>query len=259
MALAIYVALVECANDACSESFEVPQKAIAAGGMVGVEVLERYTPELEQLGLVHVESGKDEGRPNTWTLTDPPAQGTPSGHVPLGTGPGQVGGPGPAHGGGTPSGHVLLVNKEKKGKKGSTSSDVEPDAHTRTVDQDSLPAGFPEALAPTVGAVRDVLCRVQAERGGHVPTLRGVALAVRRCPDRDHVQVAGELEHWATVGNGRNRPVKDWPRQYSAFLDRSPASTPSRASGVGDERHARRARRSAALSGLMSPTPVDAS
>lgn len=73
-ALAVYVAIVELANDARSESFEKPRKAIALRAMVNVRVLDSYVAELEGLGLLRVERQRagDMNLPNRWTLTDPP-------------------------------------------------------------------------------------------------------------------------------------------------------------------------------------------
>jgi hypothetical protein len=62
---------------------------------------------------------------------------------------------------------------------------------------------------------------VYDERGGDMPTLRGVALAVEAFPDRDHLTVARELQHWALAGKGRNQAVVDWARTYRTFLRRA--------------------------------------
>jgi len=73
-----------------------------------------------------------------------------------------------------------------------------------------------------------VLTRVQAERGGEVPTLRGVALALAAQPRRDHLAVAHELEHWALAGRGRGRAVRDWVRTYRTFLEGATDAVPLR-------------------------------
>ncbi len=130
----------------------------------------------------------------------------------------------------------------------------------RTADQNALPKTLPSELHSTVDDVLAVVSRVQAERGGIVPTRRGVGLAIAAFPDRDLRAVASELEHWALAGHGQARPVRDWARTYRTFLERSPAASPSRAGAatMQSEREARRARTAAAISELLQPTEAAA-
>jgi len=101
---------------------------------------------------------------------------------------------------------------------------------TGTADRDQDPsAEHADRLHPVLA----VLTRVHAERGGEVPTLRGVALALAAQPRRDHLAVAHELEHWALAGRGRRRPVRDWVRTYRTFLDSAPDATPTRLRAAG--------------------------
>ncbi|HYV17325.1 MAG TPA: hypothetical protein VE972_15030 [Conexibacter sp.] len=79
-------------------------------------------------------------------------------------------------------------------------------------------ADLPSELVDRLHPVLAVLTRVQAERGGEVPTLRGVALGLAAEPGRDHLAVAHALEHWALAGGGRTRTVRDWVRTYRTFL-----------------------------------------
>lgn len=99
---------------------------------------------------------------------------------------------------------------------------------TRTVDQDQPPDSLNAELADRVPSVLDVLTRIHGERGGNLPTVRGVGLALQAFDDRDHLAVARELEHWALAGFGMRSSTKDWVRQYRAFLDRSTPGSPSR-------------------------------
>jgi hypothetical protein len=71
--LAVYVAILECANDERSDHFEKPRREIAERGMVTVKTLDTCVGELESLGLLHVERVTKGAwhRPNLWTLTDP--------------------------------------------------------------------------------------------------------------------------------------------------------------------------------------------
>jgi hypothetical protein len=84
------------------------------------------------------------------------------------------------------------------------------------------------AHADRLHPVLAVLTRVQAERGGEVPTLRGVALALAAQPDCDHLAVAHDLEHWALAGRGRERTVRDWVRTYRTFLAGAADAAPIR-------------------------------
>lgn len=130
------------------------------------------------------------------------------------------------------------VESQGKGKgkgKGTTSKGsaqgggkVDARARSRVADPDLIPDSTPTALVEVVRPVLGVLARCQADRGGNVPTIRGVGLDLAAFPDRDHVAVAQELEHWATAGNGSSRDIKDWTGIYRTFLRRSPAATPSR-------------------------------
>lgn len=105
-------------------------------------------------------------------------------------------------------------------------------ARANSVSQDEPPSMLPEGLLAATQTSLTVLERIHGERGGNMPTLRGVGLAVARFPDRDHASVAAELEHWALAGHGQSRPVKDWARTFATFLERSASATPIRASRI---------------------------
>jgi hypothetical protein len=114
----------------------------------------------------------------------------------------------------------------------TTPTDVAREAR-KVIDQDQLPDDFDLELSARALEVLAVLLGVQAERGGTVPTLRGVGLAMRRFPGRDHLRVVRELEHWALAGTGQRKTVRDWARTFGTFLDGSEDATPSR-SGNGN-------------------------
>lgn len=126
--------------------------------------------------------------------------------------------------------------------QGSEDEDARARERTRAggVDQDAYPETLPEEMHDRVVSVLTVLQRVQRERGGNLPTVRGVGLAIAAYPNRDHVAVAGELEHWSTAGNGARKPQKDWARLFRTFLERAPEGTPSR-NGDGNGPAARKA------------------
>jgi hypothetical protein len=102
-----------------------------------------------------------------------------------------------------------------------------PPRHTGKVDQLTPPRELPTEIAARLDPVLGILAGIHAERGGNIPTPRGVGLALVAFPRRDHVGVARELEHWALAGNGQHRPIRDWVRQYRAFLERSPDADPT--------------------------------
>jgi hypothetical protein len=130
------------------------------------------------------------------------------------------------------------------------------------VDPLIVPTDMSPELAARVDPVLAILQRVQAERGGKMPTPRGVALKLLAYPGRDHVKVAHELRYWATAGAGLRRNPQDWHRQYGAFLEQAEDAAPSQGAGprplasngrrdLDAERHERTARR---LGHLMRPT-----
>lgn len=100
-------------------------------------------------------------------------------------------------------------------------------ARRSTVDPDSLPDDLPDALVAIVDTATARLAALWQQRGGHAPTRRGTALAVRRFPDRDHGAVLDELENWATVGRGARKTIKDWPKTFATFLDNTTPARPT--------------------------------
>lgn len=101
-----------------------------------------------------------------------------------------------------------------------------------SVDQDQLPDDLAEHLQATVREVHPRLVSVYQQRGGDLPTLRGVGLAVAAFPDRNHAGVCEDLEHWALTGKGRNQSVVDWSRTYRTFLRRAVPGSAPRSSAV---------------------------
>lgn len=112
--------------------------------------------------------------------------------------------------------------EERREEDRETTDVVSPTAgetkKTRTVAQDQLPDDLPEQLAPLAAQVLDRLVVLWDQRGGNQPTLRGVGLILRRFPDRDHLAVVDQLEHWALAGRGQRRQVKDWTATLATFL-----------------------------------------
>lgn len=124
-----------------------------------------------------------------------------------------------------PTSHNHTSQSEQSSDKAGRRSTV--------ADQDQLPADFPEHLAAPAAASLTKLTALWGERGGNAPTLRGVGLALRRFPDRDHQTVLAELEHWALAGRGARQTIKDWPRTLATFLERAPVGRPAHLRPVG--------------------------
>lgn len=99
---------------------------------------------------------------------------------------------------------------------------------TKRVDQTALPGDFPEAQRDLADRVLELLTGVQSELGGNAPTLRGVGLALVAFPDRDHLSVARELQHWTLAGTGQSRHIRDFVRLYRTFLERAPIASAAR-------------------------------
>lgn len=136
------------------------------------------------------------------------------------------------------SSHAPYAREESREEENRQSASHSPGGPAKkppvkTVDQDRLPDDLPAHLHPVVDAVLPRLLAVQDIRGGNVPTRRGVALAIRSHPDRDHLTVANDVEHWATAGRGQNQRVIDWARTYRTFLERTPAGSAPRPAGAG--------------------------
>lgn len=132
-----------------------------------------------------------------------------------------------------PSGTPVGVPSQGPGHSPSLGTSVEKptpvarDARQR-VNQDELPDTLPAPLHAVAAAALEVMERVYADRGGQRPTLRGVGLALAAFPERAHLHVAGELEHWATCGNGATRDHKDLVRLYRTFLGHAPVGSEPR-------------------------------
>lgn len=128
-----------------------------------------------------------------------------------------------------------LASKPESLSQQTSSKDTRSRSRSRSrsgvVVQDLPPTSLVAELHDAARQVLAVLLAVQADRGGNVPTMRGVGLAMARYPDRDHLSVARDLEHWALAGNGANREVKDWARTLATFLRRSVPGSASRPSG----------------------------
>jgi hypothetical protein len=198
VARSIYFAIVELANDARSESFAKPRKAIAERAGVNVRVLDEYVPEIENCGLLRVDRVHVEGvnLPNRWTLLDPPCAGT---------------------GGGDPEGATLAMQPTLGGsdpgdapvKEGSTSQKQEGKDGSRS----SRPVSYRGKRVP-VDVVADaerllgVFCEVAARNLS--PRTRADE------PSADLKQIIGALLERDGVG------ADEWERGIRAFAVNPP-------------------------------------
>jgi hypothetical protein len=223
-ALAVYVALVECANDARSDSFETPRRILAERGMVHVKVLDRYVSELEGLDLVQVE--RPDGKTNRWTLTDPPAAEGGTLDSPLPGNPAVPGGENPAFPGPGNPGVPGLLNTEKKGKKGKNESEPTASLLSRRdlLDlsnqlADAIKGNDPKAtLSPESKTWLDPL-RLLIDRDGR--TVEEVAAVIDWCQTDDF-----ERRNVLSPGKLRTRFTELWLKAESAGAVQRPNTTP---------------------------------
>jgi len=84
---------------------------------------------------------------------------------------------------------------------------------------DAFPDDLPEALHEPAVAAGRILKGVAVERGQAKPVTRlTVGHAVLTYPDRDHVQVAREVEAWMLHGRGAQRSCRDVVARFRNFL-----------------------------------------
>lgn len=115
---------------------------------------------------------------------------------------------------------------------------------------DGPPTDLSPPLAAAVAPVKTVLDRVFAAKGGTVaPTLAAVGRALDSYPDRDHVEEARKLEHWAVHGSGQRRASKDIVLRYRKWLESADAWTAPTGNGSRHEAELARTRRVLAEAG----------
>ena len=98
------------------------------------------------------------------------------------------------------------------------------------IDQNALPADFPEALAAAAETVHAVLGAIhhRVSRGnGQPPTLYRIGLAVKLYPDVRHVELANSLEVWATEPERLRRGRFDLATTFRTFCENARAGGPN--------------------------------
>jgi hypothetical protein len=123
-----------------------------------------------------------------------------------------------------PSGDGLQTHKGKgKGKGQGNEEKRTVDAGARV---DALPDDLPEQLHAAAKEVVVILSRVADAKAAHPVTLAGVGRVVANLPDRDHVSVAQDVEHYWLHGTGQNSVRKDIVATYRNRLASQPSVRP---------------------------------
>jgi len=92
---------------------------------------------------------------------------------------------------------------------------------------DEIPDDFPADFTPILQAVRPILERVAETKGSKPIRNRPLCAALTAHPDRNHIESAGQLEHWCFYGVGEKKTQKDVVALYRNFLKRAePMPTP---------------------------------
>ena len=109
----------------------------------------------------------------------------------------------------------------------------------KQTDPDSLPVDAASEFVAIAERVRPILQRTAEARGAKAVAILPLLRAVEQFPKRDHVAVAGNVEHWLLHGNGAKVSAKDVVGRYRRFLESSEdvikpvsSSNPSKYDGV---------------------------
>lgn len=100
--------------------------------------------------------------------------------------------------------------------------DRKKNALRKTADPNELPPDFDPQLSHIATRCLPILQRTAEARSAKPVHLLPVARAVEQHPSKDHVAVAGSVEHWLVHGNGSKRPAKDIVARFRNFLADSP-------------------------------------
>lgn len=226
-ARSLYLALLELANDNRADRAAVTRKVLGERSGCSRDLVSDLRPLLEAAGVVRVHERTHGGQvlEHEWVVVEPVAAGdggaeerTPvaASHDPLGHGP-----------------RLSLEEEEESGrtlKKARAREDAFPD---------DLPPEL-EAAAIEAGKVlkRTALTRKQPK----AVTRAAVGHAVLTYADRDHVQVAREVEGWLLHGRGASKPCRDVVARFRNFLANADARAAPALAGNVAPLHGRNAR-----------------
>lgn len=119
-----------------------------------------------------------------------------------------------------------VTESHSQDKTGEEKTGQELKKKRSTPDPDSLPEDFPAELTPPLQAVTPILERVAAAKSAKPIHRLPLAKTLVAYPDRDHAQVADELEFWCLHGNGEKKNQRDIIATYRNFLKRADAIAP---------------------------------
>jgi len=128
----------------------------------------------------------------------------------------------------------LSLSSSKEGVRGSGGKG-------KQTDPDSLPVDAAPEFVAIAERVRPILQRTAEARGAKEVAILPLLRAVEQFPKRDHVAVAGNVEHWLLHGNGAKVSAKDIVGRYRRFLESSedvikPVSSPNPSKYEGVEK-----------------------
>lgn len=124
--------------------------------------------------------------------------------------------------GGKANGKAKRKQKQGKSHSSSSSNSSSSSSGKQKPDPNELPADFDPQLAEAARRCLPILHRTAEARSAKPVHLLPVARAIEQHPVKDHVAVAGSVEHWLVHGNGAKRPAKDIVVRFRNFLSDSP-------------------------------------
>lgn len=150
---------------------------------------------------------------------------------------------------GGPHPNVTGTSVEVPGQ-GQGSSEQRPVAHAREAaadleaaqrrlksDADELPDDLPQRLHDPARQVQQRLLRLHGRKPRSLyPSLAAVGRVLASMPDRDHVSVADDVEHYWTFGSGQNRSMRDLVATYRNRVATAPvvANGATASDGIDD-------------------------
>lgn len=106
---------------------------------------------------------------------------------------------------------------------GVTDKDFDEAKERLASEADSLPDDLPEALHGAARSVHERLLRLHTVKPKSLrPPLAAVGRVLLSMPDRDHVAVADDVEHYWTFGPGQNKSMRDVVATYRNRLTTAP-------------------------------------
>lgn len=228
-ARSLYLALLELANENRADRAAVTRKELGERSGCSRDLVSDLRPMLEAAGVVRVHERTHGGQvlEHEWVIVEPeaPVDGGAEDRTPV------AGSHDPR--GAQPQRSIEGREQPLKGKQ----------ERARTETPDAFPDDLPHELESAAIEAGKVLKRTALTRGQSKPVTRAaVGHAVLTYSDRDHVQVAREVEGWLLHGKGARKPCADVVARYRNFLaNADPRPAPPLAGNVA-ALHGRRGR-----------------